>query len=85
MVVLVTLSDWPVVVASVLTIEVLFCVALTVPLLVAVKASLVAVESARPPVKLKVELALLLRKTPRPVPLFEVIAPPKANVPPVLL
>src|SRR3712207_5330738 len=47
MVVLVTLSDWPVVVASVLTIEVLFCVAVRVPLLVAVQAPRAAVASAR--------------------------------------
>src|ERR1051325_5077864 len=85
MVVPVTLSALPVVVVSVLTIEVLFCVALTVPPPVAVKASLVAVDRVKPPVQLKVAPVLEFRKTPRPVPLFEVMAPPKANVPPFLL
>ena len=59
--------------------------ALTVPLLVAVKAGFTPVLRLRPPVKLIVVFVLLLRKTPWPVPLLEVIAPPNAIVPAVLL
>ena len=50
-VVFATFSAVPVVVVMVLTMVVLFCVADTVPPPVAVKAGLVAVLSARPPVK----------------------------------
>src|SRR5215813_6735350 len=54
-----------VVVASVLTMDVLFWVTLTVPPPVAVNAALAPVLSARPPVKLIVAPVLLVRLTPR--------------------
>src|SRR5438874_1227861 len=83
MVVLATLRAVPAVVESVLTIEVLFCVAVTVPPPVAVKESFAPVVRLRPPVKLMVAVLLLFRKTP--VPPFDEIAPPNATVPPAVL
>src|SRR5204862_3770894 len=78
-----TSSAVPVDVASVLTIVVLFWVALTVPPPVALKAVLLpAVERLRPPVKLIVAPVLVWRLMPRPL---SVIAPLKAIVPAVWL
>src|SRR5262245_22367079 len=64
-VVFATFSAVPVGVVSVLTIVVLFCVTLTVPPPVAVKAGFAPVLSATPPVKLIVAPVLLVRLTPR--------------------
>src|SRR4051812_31756782 len=78
-VVLATLSAVPVVVVNVLTMVLLFCVALTVPPPVAVNAALVVVLRASPPVKLIVAPVLLLRRTPVPVSLIawlKVVVPP---------
>src|SRR5438270_3217832 len=83
MVVLATLRAVPAVVESVLTIEELFCVAVTVPPPVAVKESFAPVVRLRPPVKLMIAVLLLFRKTP--VPPFDEIAPPNATVPPAVL
>src|SRR5947209_5611979 len=83
MVVFETLSAVPAVVESVLTIEELFCVAVTVPPPVAVKESFAPVVRLRPLVKLMIAVLLLFRKTP--VPPFDEIAPPKATVPPAVL
>src|SRR5436190_24278341 len=86
-VVLATLSAVPVVVVSVLTIVVLFWVALTVPPLVAagpgpvaVTAAFAPVERLSPPVKLIVAPVFELSKMPLAV--LET-APLKATVPPV--
>ena len=62
--------------------EVLFCVALTVPPPVAMKAGFAPVLTARPPVKVMVDPVLLVSRTPAPV---SVIAPLKVAVPPVRL
>ena len=83
MVVLVTLSAVPVVVVSVLTIEVLFCVALTVPPPVAVNAALTVVLKLRPPVKLMIEPVLLSSEMPATPAAFAVTAPVRVTVPPV--
>ncbi|MBK7473434.1 MAG: hypothetical protein IPI73_25140 [Betaproteobacteria bacterium] len=64
MVVLATFSAVPVVVASVLTMLVLFWVALTVPPPVAVKAGLAPVLRFMPPVKLMVPPVLLVSEMP---------------------
>src|SRR5436190_23874727 len=80
-VVLATLSAVAVVVVSVLTIVVLFCVALTVPPPVALKAMFAAVVRLSPPVRLMVAPVLVLERMPLAV--LE-IAPLKATVPPVL-
>src|SRR6478752_618786 len=80
-VVLATLSAVPVVVVNVLTMLVLFCVALTVPPPVAVNAALVVVLKLRPPVKVIVAPVLVVSEIRV---LVSVIAPLKAMVPPVL-
>src|SRR5215813_6819749 len=84
MVVLATFNAVPVVVVSVLTMVVLFCVAATVPPPVAVKAAFTLVVSAMPPVKVIVAPVLLFRMMPVPVPPVEETAPPSVIVPPVL-
>ena len=65
-VVLATLSAVPVVVVNVLTILVLFCVALTVPPPVAVKAALAPVLKFNPAVKLIVAPVFVVRVMPVP-------------------
>src|SRR5438045_8854401 len=65
--VLVTLSAVPEVVESVLTIDVLFCVAVTVPPPVAMKQSLAPVLALMPAVKAIVALVLLVSWMPVPV------------------
>src|SRR4051812_29658886 len=65
-VVLAMFSAVPLVVVSVLTIVVLFCVALTVPPPVALNESFAPVERLSPPVKVMVPLSLLSRLTPVP-------------------
>src|SRR5258705_10120962 len=84
MMVFVTFSAVPDVVESVLTIVVLFWVALTVPPPVAVNESFAPVLRLMPPVKLIVAPVLALRITPVPVPLFDETAPPRLIVPLVL-
>ena len=87
-VVFATLSAVPVVEVRVLTIDVLFCVTLTVPPEVAagpgpvaVNAAFVPVLNAMPPVKFRVAPLLAFRNMPVPVP---PMAPERATVPPVL-
>ena len=80
-VVLETLSAVPVVVVRELTIDVLFCVAVTVPPPVAAKAALVPVERRRPPVKAIVPLSLLSRLTPVPPPVTEPVNWTRPGVP----
>src|SRR4029450_6679115 len=81
MVVFATFSAVPVVVVSVLTMLVLFCVALTVPPPVAVNAALAPVLRFNPPVKLIVAPVLPVSETPVSV---SVTAPLNVTPPPVL-
>jgi len=75
-------SAVPVVVVSVFTIVVLFCVAVTVPPPVAVNAAFAPVLRLIPPVKLMVEPVLVVRLIPVPEPLT---APLSETLPPFLL
>src|SRR6266699_1621074 len=79
MFVVATLRAVPVVVVNVLTIEVLFCVAVTTPPPVAVKALFPTVDKDRPPVKATVA-PLVVMETP---PSVLLTAPEKVIVPPV--
>src|SRR5438105_1154598 len=82
MVVLVTFKAVPAVVERVLTMLVLFCVAVTVPPPVAAKESFAPVLRLSPAVKLMALPLLLVSEIPVPVSL---IAPVKLTVPPVLV